>query len=82
MIDSMNDATSRATRGLGWLLLIGGAVAVVGYGFYEFLLADTDAPILKWGLIAFYVGWGVLLLAVLRQRLLARKTDRYKDVEI
>ena len=78
----MNDATMRATRGLGWLLLIGGGVAVLGYAIYEFLLADTDAPILKWGLIVFYVGWGVLLVAVLRQRLLERKTDPYKDVEI
>lgn len=78
----MNDATSRVTRGLGWLLLIGGGVAVLGYAFYEFLLAETEAPLLKWGLIAFYVGWGVLLLVVLRQRFLVRKTDRYKDVEI
>lgn len=78
----MNDVTARTTRGLGWLLLIGGGVAVLGYGLYEFILADTDAPLLKWGLIGFYLGWGVLLLAVLRQRLIARKTDRYKDVEI
>lgn len=78
----MVDATARTTRGIGWLLLIGGGVAVLGYALYEFLLAETDAPLLKWGLIAFYVGWGVLLLAVLRQRMLARKTDRYKDVEI
>ena len=78
----MNEATARTTRGIGWLLLIGGGVAAVGYGLYEFVLAETDAPVLKWGLIAFYVGWGVLFLAVLRQRLLARKTDRYKDVEI
>ena len=77
-----NDPTVRTTRGLGWLLLIGGGVAVLGFAIYEFLLAETDAPVLKWGLIAFYVGWGVLFLAVLRQRLLARKTDRYKDVEI
>ena len=78
----MDDPTARTTRGLGWLLLIGGGVAVLGFAIYEFLLAPTDAPLLKWGLIAFYAGWAVLLLAVLRQRLLARKTDRYKDVEI
>ena len=78
----MNDATARTTRGIGWLLLIGGGIAVLGFAIYEFLLAETDAPLLKWGLIAFYVGLGVLLLAVIRQRMLARKTDRYKDVEI
>lgn len=78
----MDDVTARTTRGIGWLLLIGGGVAVLGFALYEFLLAETDAPLLKWGLIAFYVGWGVLLLAVIRQRIRERKTDRYKDVEI
>ena len=78
----MNDATARTTRGIGWLLLIGGGIAVLGFAIYEFLLAETDAPLLKWGLMAFYVGLGVLLVAVIRQRMLARKTDRYKDVEI
>ena len=77
----MNDATARATSGIGWLLLIGGAVAVVGYAGYEWLLADT-VPVVKWGVAAFYTGLGTLLLGVLRQRWIARKTDRYKDVEI
>lgn len=78
----MDDATGRTTRGIGWLLLIGGGVVVLGFALYELLLAETDAPLLKWGLIAFYAGLGVLLLAVVRQRMLARKTDRYEDVEI
>lgn len=78
----MDDATGRTTRGIGWLLLVGGGVAVLGFGLYELLLAEMDAPLLKWGLIAFYLGWGVLLLSVLRQHLVARKTDRYRDVEI
>ena len=78
----MDDATARTTRGVGWLLLIGGGIAVLGFALYEFLLAETDAPLLKWGVIAIYAGLGVLLLAAIRQRMLARKTDRYKDVEI
>lgn len=78
----MNHAVARTARALGWLLLIGGGVAVTGYAIYAFLLAEMDAPLLKWGLAAFYAGWAVLLLVVLGQRLSARKTDRYKDVEI
>ena len=31
---------------------------------------------------AFYLGWLGLFVSVLRQRLIERKTDRYKDVEI
>ena len=78
----MNDTAARIVRALGWLLLIGGGVAVTGYAIYEFLRAELDAPLLKWGLAAFYAGWAVLLVVVLRQRWIARKTDRYKDVEI
>jgi hypothetical protein len=78
----MVDAATRATRGIGWLLLIGGVIAIVGYGGYQFLAMDTEEPIIKWGVVALYGGLGVLLLAVIRQRLIARKTDRYKDVEI
>lgn len=78
----MNHAAARTGRAVGWLLLIGGGVAVTGYAIYAFLLAEMDAPLLKWGLAAFYAGLGVLLLVVLGQRLSARKTDRYKDVEI
>ena len=78
----MDDSVARALRGIGWLLLIGGGAAAGGYGIFVFLLSDMDAPVLKWGLAAFYLGWIVLFLAVLRQRLIARKTDRYKDVEI
>ena len=77
----MNDATARTTSGLGWLLLIGGVVAVLGYAGYEWLLADTT-PLVKWGVAAIYSGLGALLLGVLRQRWIARKSDRYKDVEI
>ena len=31
---------------------------------------------------AVYVGLSVLFLSILRQRLIERKTDKYKDVEI
>ena len=78
----MNDVTVRTTRGVGWLLVIAGAIAMLGYVGYELLFAESDAPLVRWGLVAFYLGLGVLLLAVLRQRLIARKTDKYKDVEI
>jgi hypothetical protein len=31
---------------------------------------------------AIYLGLGALLVSVLRQRIIERKTDKYKDVEI
>lgn len=78
----MNDATVRTTRVFGWLLLVGSALALGGYGIYEWLLLDSEPLVVKWGIAAFYLGFAVLLLSVLWQRLIARKTDKYKDVEI
>ena len=78
----MDKAVDRTVRGIGWLLLGGAALVLVGYAGYEFVLAETEAPLVKWAGGALYVGLAVLLLSVLRQRLAARKKDPYKDVEI
>ena len=78
----MNDAVARTARGVGWLLVIGGVLAMVGYIGYEFVLAHADPPLIKWAVGALYLGFAVLLLSVLRQRFVARRKDKYKDVEI
>ena len=78
----MDNAYDRTARGLGWLLVVGAALVIVGYGGYEFVLADWEAPLVKWAVAALYVGFAVLLLSVLHQRLRAHQKDRYKDVEI
>ena len=78
----MDNAFDRTLRGIGWLLVVGAVLLLVGYGGYEFILSDVEPPFVKWAVAAVYVGLAVLLLTVLRQRLRDRKTDRYKDVEI
>ena len=78
----MNDALARTARGAGWLLFIGGVLAIVGYIGYEFALSHAEPPLIKWAVGALYVGVAALLLSVLRQRLVTRRTDKYKDVEI
>ncbi|MDE0660799.1 MAG: hypothetical protein F4029_05310 [Gammaproteobacteria bacterium] len=78
----MDNALERTASGIGWVLVVGAVFVLVGYAGYEFLLADVEPPLVKWAVGALYLGLAVLLLSVLRQRLKARKTDRYKDVEI
>lgn len=78
----MDNAFERTASGIGWVLVVGAVFVLVGYAGYEFLLADVEPPMVKWAVGALYLGLAVLLLSVLRQRLKARKTDRYKDVEI
>ena len=77
----MADKTSGLTSGLGWLLFVGGVLALAGFAIYA-LAVDDEAPLyIKLGVVAIYGGLALLLLSVLRQQLTARKTDRYKDVQ-
>jgi predicted anti-sigma-YlaC factor YlaD len=78
----MNDLTVRASRGIGWLFLVLGLVIVLGYAAYSFTVDDTVHALIKTGILGLALGMTFLFISVLRQRLIAHKTDRYKDVEI
>lgn len=78
----MDDKIVRLTRGIGWVLFLGALLIIGGIAAFQFL---TDAGVEgSWKLLvsALYLGLAALFVSVLRQRLLERKTDRYKDVEI
>lgn len=78
----MDDKLVRLTRGIGWVLFLGALLIIGGIAVFQFL---TDTGLKGyWKLLvsALYLGLGALFVSVLRQRLLERKTDRYKDVEI
>jgi hypothetical protein len=78
----MNDDTVRWTRGIGWLLFLGALLILFGIGVFAFLTDPGTG--LAWKLLvsALYLGLGGLFVSVLRQRLVERKSDKYKDVEI
>jgi hypothetical protein len=75
---------SRLERGLAWLLISIGAalvLAIAGYGAVMKLLEDTSTPLaVKLGVGALLLGGAVLLVSVLREKLVMRKTDKYKEV--
>ena len=80
--EHMKEPTVEITRGLGWILFIAGILGISGIAVYEFVI-DTSMAIhikLITGLV--WLGMGALLVSVLRQRLIERKSDKYKDVEI
>lgn len=78
----MSEHTGQVTRWVGLTLFFAGVLALIGYGLYG-LLADAEAPaIVKFGVLALYGGMAVLGLLALRQRLIVRRTDRYRDIEI
>lgn len=78
----MGDITVRTSRAIGWLLLVGGILAAVGFGIYDFVFNSSASSFEKFIVGAIYLGLAGLFLSVLRQRLIERKTDKYKDVEI
>ena len=78
----MRITVTKTSRGLGWLLGIGGYLILAGYAAYAFAKDDTVDTVLKVGVVGLVAGIGLLLFSVLIERLRARKSDRYKDVEL
>ena len=80
--EAMDDSTVMTSRSIGWLMVIAGLLAIIGIGVFVFLFDDSIPVWMKLIMIAIYGGLATLLFSVLRQRLIERKTDKYKDVEI
>jgi hypothetical protein len=75
---------NRLERGLGWTLLIVGAALIVGFVIFEFFrsffLDGSVSIILRLGVLIAILGTLVLLISVLREKLFARKRERYKEI--
>ena len=80
--EEMDDLGVKLSRGIGWVLLVGAAVIIGGFIVLQVLTDPGITGTWKFIIGAFYIGLLGLFISVLRQRLLERKTDRYKDVEI
>lgn len=80
--ETMDDSTVQITRGIGWLIFIIGMLAIAGAGLMAFIFTNDMSIGMKLIFVGIYGGLALLLISVLRQRLIERKTDKYKDVEI
>ena len=80
--EDMDDPGVKLSRGIGWLLFLGALLIIGGYVVYTFLADPGITGFWKTVFSAFYLGLAALFISVLRQRLIERKTDKYKDVEI
>ena len=78
----MKNPVVKTTRSIGWLLFIAGLLAVAGIVLLNFIFNNEISVGVKLIMFAIYGGLATLLYSVLRQRLIERKTDKYKDVEI
>ena len=80
--EEMDDLGVKLSRGVGWVLFLAAAVIIVGTLVVLFLFDPGVPGAWKFVISLFYLGLLVLFGSVLRQRLIERKTDKYKDVEI
>ena len=76
---------NRVERGLAWILLTAGWVALTVFGIKEMfaeLFTDPDVPaIVKWGMVSMVAGGALLIASVIRERLQQRRHDPYEKVE-
>jgi len=80
--EHMKEPGVEATRGIGWILFIVGVLGLSGIAVYEFVIDSGIETPIKVITSLVWIGLGVLLVSVLRQRLIERKSDKFKDVEI
>jgi anti-sigma factor RsiW len=72
---------SRLTRNTAWVLIIGGYAGLMGYALFEFLTSGTKELPAKMGLAAIVLGFLILLVQLIRERVRTYKTDPYKEIE-
>lgn len=81
--EAMDDTMVKASGGIGWLLVVGAVLLGAGLGVYELVSSPSSMSLLEKMIVGgVYGGMLLIFISVLRQRLIERKTDRYKDVEI
>lgn len=70
----------RLTQPVGWILLVSGFVLWAGYGGWVFATSPAN-PVEKLAIGALAVGFLILLLSTILERLSEWKDDPYRDVE-
>ena len=59
-----------------------GALSLIAFGIWEFVISSEPEWYYKIAISAVAFGFLSLFISVLRQRMVALKTDRYQDVQI
>jgi hypothetical protein len=73
--------TYKIESGFGWFMVIGGIVIVLAYLLYELIMEWEVAAWLRVGIVMAFVGFAVLLVSALRQRIRIKKYERYETVK-
>jgi len=78
----VNDMTSKTIQGVAWFALSAGLAMIIAMAVYAFWV-DTGMSWYEKLAMSLIWGGGIgLFVSVLRQRLIARKTDKYRRVKL
>lgn len=76
---------NRIERGIAWILTSIGAMVVLFYGAFKAVESILADPQLVWfvkaGILATLAGLVILLVSVVREKLLTRGADKYKEIQ-
>jgi len=76
---------NRLERGLSWILISVGVIIILGFVVWEVLgqlVADPVMnPLLKGAIYVVVLGVVILLISIIREKLMVRKVDKYREVE-
>jgi len=72
---------SRLARNTSLAMIFGGYAVLLGYGLFEFLTSGKEGLTAKMGLAAIVLGFLILLVQLIRERIKTYKTDPYKEIE-
>lgn len=78
----MKEPVSKMLGIVGWVLLIIGLIGFMGWQAFTFYTQPAVPTWAKIGVLLIELGVLGLFLSVLRQRLIARKTDKYRNVKL
>lgn len=72
---------SRLARNTSLVLIIGGYAGLIGYALFELLTSGKEELPAKLGVAAIVLGFLILLVQLIRERIQTYKTDPYKEIE-
>ena len=76
---------NRLERGISWILISIGAIILLGFGVSHFVMNVLDSTELtlleKLGILTLSLGFVILLVSVIREKLMIRRYDKYKEVQ-
>ena len=65
----------------GLVLILITAALLLGYGAYETILDQEISLLVKIAVVGLYLGFVIVFIAVLLQRIKEQKSDKYIEVE-